>query len=367
VEGAWRVRRLDADARAWSPARPRTGKVPVPERTMTSSSPRLLVVTTGGTIASRRDPASGAATAAIDTDGLLAAVPALADVAEVEGRSFGLINSWDMTPAAMLALAHELRACLASDPPDGVVVTHGTDTLEETAFALELLVGPDRPLVLTGAMRPADSPGSDGPRNLLDAALVATDRSSRGLGVAVVMGGEVHAPRYVTKLHTTALHTFASPDWGPLGILDGERLTVRWAPRGLPALPAIPPADAELPAVALVTMVAGLGGAPVRWAADAGVVGLVLAGSGSGNVHADAAPAIDALMDAGVPVVLASRCTAGRVTPVYGGQGGGATLVERGVIPAGDLSGPKARLALTFLLAAGATVEEIRRWFAEVV
>jgi L-asparaginase len=333
---------------------------------VTSPSPRLLVVTTGGTIASRRDPAGAAATAAIDTGDLLGAVPELADIAAVEGRSFRLVNSWDMTPAAMLELAHELRSVLAADPPDGIVVTHGTDTLEETAVALELLVGPDRPVVLTGAMRAADRPGPDGPRNLLDAARVATGPTARDLGVVVVMGGEIHAARDVTKLHTTALHTFASPNTGPLGHVDDEQLRVRWRPQGLPPLPAIPPAQTAIPPVALVTMVAGLGDGPVRWAAKAGVAGLVLAGSGSGNVHAAAAPALGDLVDAGVPVVLASRCTAGTVTPAYGGPGGGATLVERGVIPAGDLSGPKARLALAFLLATGATVGQIRSWFAAV-
>jgi L-asparaginase len=328
--------------------------------------PRLLVVTTGGTIASRRDAAGEAATAAIGSDDLLAAVPNLADVAEVEGRSFRLVNSWDLTPAVMLELAHELRSVLASDPPDGVVITHGTDTMEETAVALELLVGPDRPVVLTGAMRAADRPGPDGPRNLLDAARVATDPASRKLGVVVVMGGEIHAARDVTKLHTTALHTFASPNTGPLGRVDDEQVRVRRHPQGLSALPEIPAADATIPPVALVTMVAGLGDGPVRWAAEAGVAGLVLAGSGSGNVHADSVPALGDLVDAGVPVVLASRCPSGAVTPSYGGPGGGATLVARGLIPAGDLNGPKARLALTFLLAAGATVEQIRRWFAAV-
>lgn len=322
--------------------------------------PRVTVVTTGGTIASRREENTGAAVASMQVEQLLDSIPELADVAEVNGQTFSLKNSWDITPADIAALARLLNELGRDDAPNGFVVTHGTDTMEETAFALELLVDVDVPVVLTGAMRSADEPWPDGPRNLLDAVTVAASRAARGLRPTIVMAGEVHAARYVTKAHTTSLGTFASPGLGPIGSLDGDGVHVRWMPRRLPPLPVVEPDVA----VDLVTMVSGLGDRQFRDALEAAVGGVVIEGSGSGNVHAAAVPAIRELVEAGTPVVLASRCGAGRVVPTYGGAGGGASLVELGVIAAGDLSGPKARLAMMYLLGGGGDPGRVRRWFA---
>jgi L-asparaginase len=263
----------------------------------------------------------------------------------------------------MVELAGYLRRTAAEDPPDGVVITHGTDTLEETAFALELLTRDvPFPVVLTGAMLASDAAGADGPRNLLDAVRVAIDPAARDLGVSVVLGGEVHAARYATKTHTTALDTFASPDTGPVGRVDDGEVRIRWRPERVPAVALDDlPTDVE---VDLIRMVSGLGPRQLRAARDGDVAGVVVEGSGSGNVHNEVVAELEALVDAEVPVVLASRCIAGRVTPTYGGRGGGAELVELGLISAGELSGPKARVALLLLRAGGADVAAVRRWFA---
>ena len=324
---------------------------------------RVDIVTTGGTIASRRDPETETVRAAVDAEDLVAQVPPLADLAEVRGHPFRLINSWDVTPAMMVELAGYLRRTVADDPPDGVVITHGTDTLEETAFALELLTRDvPFPVVLTGAMLASDAAGADGPRNLLDAVRVATDPAARDLGVSVVLGGEVHAARYATKTHTTALDTFASPDIGPVGRVDDGEVRIRWRPERVPAVALDDlPTDVE---VDLIRMVSGLGPRQLRAARDGDVAGVVVEGSGSGNVHNEVVAELEALVDAEVPVVLASRCIAGRVTPTYGGRGGGAELVELGLISAGELSGSKARVALLLLRAGGADVAAVRRWFA---
>jgi L-asparaginase len=321
--------------------------------------PRVSIVTTGGTIASRRDRSGGAAVASDAATALVAAVPALADVAEVTTHEAALVNSWNITPAHVTRLADTVTDLVARDAPDGIVITHGTDTMEETAFALALLTRPTVPIVLTGAMRAADAVGTDGPRNLLEAVTVATDPTCRDIGVCVVMNGTIHAARHVTKSHTTALDTFASPDTGPVGTVDAAGVVTRWRPAPLPHV-ATDHLDAG---VDVVTMWLGTTDRQLR--AAAGQRGLVLAGSGSGNIGAHLQPALQDLIDAGTTVVLTSRCGAGRVVPAYGGQGGGATLVEDvGVVPAGDLRPAQARIALMALLGSGADDAAIRRWFA---
>jgi L-asparaginase len=325
---------------------------------------RVTILTTGGTIASTRDPETGASVAAVSGEDLVAGVPALAEVADVSGRELARIHSWDVTPALMADIARTLTELAEGpDAPDGFVVTHGTDTMEETAFALTLLARTgDRPIVVTGAMRSADHPAPDGPGNLLDAVRVAaSDELPAGVaGAVIVMNGQVHAARYVTKTHTTALDTFGSPDTGPVATLDGDGLHVRWLPAPLPPVDVATPDDT----VDLVKMVSGLGARQLQHAVDDGSAGVVVEGSGSGNVHADAMVPIRALLAAGVPVVLTSRCVAGRVVAGYGGDGGGATMRAEGVILAPGLNGPKARLALATLLGGGADLDAVRAWFA---
>jgi L-asparaginase len=319
------------------------------------------VVTTGGTIASTRDPVTGAAVAAVAPEELLASVPGLAAVADVRAHVQALRNSADVTPRSIAELARVLAARAgADDAPDGFVVTHGTDTLEETVFALAGLLAIPQPVVVTAAMRSADAERPDGPGNLLDAVRVAATRSLPG-EVVTVLAGQLHGAREVTKTHTTAVDAFTSPGAGPIGTVDGDGVRLDRRPRPVPAFPLVDP-DVE---VDLVRMVVGLGPRALRHALADGVAAVVVEGSGAGNVHDEAVPAIRDLLAADVPVILASRCLAGRVVPAYGGAGGGATLAAEGVVLAGELSGPKARLAVCFLRAAGATTGEVRRWFQD--
>lgn len=331
---------------------------------------RVAIIGTGGTIASTVDPDTGAAVTAIAAADLLDQVPTLADVADITSTDFAQVNSWDLTPALAADVAREATDAFDGGA-DGVVVTHGTDTMEETAFVLELLLGQGtaaateatpRTVVCTGAMRTASADGPDGPRNLLAAVRVAADPACAALGGVVVLDDQVHAARHATKTHTTALGTFRSPDTGPLGTIDDTGVVLRWRPAPLPPVPGTKPA-ADVP---LVVMASGMDDLLLRATLDAGSSGVVVVGSGSGNVPATWQPAIRELLDRDVPVVLASRCGAGRVTPTYGGGGGGHTLVGFGAIPAGDLSGPKARLALQFLLGGGATTADVRAWFADL-
>ncbi len=325
--------------------------------------PVVQIVTTGGTIASRIDPASGAAVPVVKADELVAQVPVLSEIAEIRVTEFSLVGSWNMTPARMAALARTVRDLLAEPETAGVVITHGTDTMEESAFALSLLLGSEGPVVFTGAMLNASEPGFDGPRNLVAAVRVAADPAARELGTVVVLNNEIHAARDVTKSHTTALDTFVSPGLGPLGIVDDRGVWLRRRPtQAPPPLPLVDP----VPGVYLIKMAAGMEDLLLRAALQGQARGVVVEASGTGNVYEPWEDAIADLLAAGIPVVVVSRCPGGRVTFTYGGRGGGKSLEALGVISGGDLSGPKARLALMFALGAGWDLERVRAYFAQL-
>lgn len=317
------------------------------------------MVATGGTIASRVDPATGAARAVVSAAELVAQLPELSDVAELRLTEFSRVSSWNLTPAMMAELARTIRLLQADPETAGVVVTHGTDTMEESAFAIELLTDAEPPVVFTGAMRNASLPGPDGPRNLLSAVRVAADPAARGIGTLVVMNEEIHAARHVAKTHASALSAFSSPGTGPLGVVDGGGAWLRFRPRRVAALPLAAPE----PRVHLFHAAAGSDPLPLEAALAAGARGVVIAGTGSGNVYEGWDRAVRDLLDAGVAVVLVSRCVGGRVSPTYGGPGGGRGLWDAGVVPGGDLSGPKARIALMFALGGGLEGPRLRAFF----
>ena len=320
----------------------------------------VQIITTGGTIASRIDPATGAAFPVMRASELVAQIPEVTRHAELRLDEFGLIPSWDMTPAIAARLARTIRNIVATDGVDGVVVTHGTDTMEESAFALDLLLDCKQPVVMAGAMRNASQAGSDGPRNLLSAVRVAASANMRGLGVAVVMNDQVHAARYVTKSHTTATDTMISPGVGPLGTVDDSGVWLRWRPARLPRMPPVEPE----PRVYLVRMAAGMDDLFLRVLYRERARGVVIEGSGAGHMPGQWKSTLAQLLESETPVVLTSRCGRGRVVPIYSGDLGGVTLRKMGVIPAGDLSGLKARIALMFALGAGWEAAQIRSYFA---
>lgn len=318
----------------------------------------VQILTTGGTIGSRVDPDTGGAVPAVSAEELVALTPGLRDVAEIRAAEFGRLQSWNIGPQTMVELARTVAEALRDDAVAGAVITHGTDTMEETAFALDLLVDSPKPVVLTGAMRNASDPGFEGPRNLLAAARVAAHAAARGRGTMVVMNDEIHAARFVTKTHTTAFHTFASPEGGTLGVIDaGIRFHF-----DLPPAPKLSATRAEED-VHLVTMAAGADDRLLRALLAARVAGVIIQGSGAGNVSDAWHDPIAALVAASIPVVLVSRCLTGSIVPAYGGPGGGKTLQTLGVIDGGWLSGPKARVALALALGAGAGGDALRTIF----
>ncbi|MEO8035604.1 MAG: asparaginase, partial [Acidobacteriota bacterium] len=265
----------------------------------------VQIITTGGTIASRIDPATGGAVPAVGAAELVALAPSVRNFAEeVRVTDFGMLQSWNIGPDVMLQIAGLAATALRDEAVRGVVVTHGTDTMEETAFALDLLLDGVKPVVITGAMRNASDPGFDGPRNLTAAVRVAVSAEARDRGALLVMNDEIHAARFVTKMHTTAFGTFASPETGAVGLIDDRGVWFRWRPDPLPHLS---PGRAETN-VHLVKMAAGADALLLNALLEARVAGVVIEGSGGGNVANVWHEPIAAFISAGVPVVLVSRC-----------------------------------------------------------
>lgn len=322
---------------------------------MSNTRPRVLVFTTGGTIASKLDPATGKVAPAVSGEELLAIVPAIAEVATVEVVDFAHVASWNVTPAMMFRLAEQVNQALANPDVDGAVVTHGTDTMEESAFMLDLLVMGDKPVVFVGAQLNLSDVSPDGPRNLLDAVRVAASRDARGKGVLVCFNGEINAARDVTKTHTTALQTFRSREHGIVGQVDRDDVVFYRTP--LHRAPLVIPAFDER--VELVRLAAGSDGRLVDAAVSLGARAIVVEGFGAGNVPGPALTRIRAAVEAGVVVVVTSRCGEGRVQPVYGANGGGKDLVEAGAILSGDLPGQKMRLFLMAALPLASTRDEL--------
>jgi L-asparaginase len=251
---------------------------------------------------------------------------------------------------------------LRLDDPDvdAVVVTHGTDTLEETAFLLDLTLPGPKPVVFCGAMRTVSEPGWDGPANLLSAVRVAAHAGSPGRGVLIALGEQVHAASEATKWHTQSLAAFKSPH-GALGAMERDSIVYYRPPFRGPILPA----REIVPEVDLHTMAAGLDGAPLAASVARGARGIVIEATGAGNVPPTVMPAIRAALEAGAAVVVVSRCPEGRVFPAYGYEGGGRRLRELGVILGGDLPGPKARIKLMVALGVSREREALRRMFEE--
>ena len=323
--------------------------------------PTVVVLTTGGTIASRLDPATGAVRPLAAGAELLAALPQAAAVADVEIEEVCAVPSWNMTPALMLDLAHRLAAVLARPEVAGAVVTHGTDTVEETATLVDLVLRSPKPVAFAVAMRNLSEVSPDGPRNLLGALTVAAHPASAGRGVLLVVNDEVHAARWVTKTDATHVHTFVSPGRGPIGRLAWDGLRYVWPP----LRPAPLPVDHIEPNVALVKVVTGQDDTLIRAALDAGARGLVIEGSGAGNVPDSVVPGIIAARERSVPVVVVSRSPFGLLAPTYGTPGGGRSLRDLGVILGQGLTGPKARIRLMVALAHTRDEAELRTLFEE--
>ena len=304
--------------------------------------PEVHLIGTGGTI-------SGGAGGPLNAADLRAAIPDLDSVATVTTEDFVRIGSSRMHPELQFRLAERIAAVRAERPGlAGIVVTHGTDSLEETAFLLDLVLPAGAPVVFAAAQRPPRYRDSDGPRNLLDAIRVAASDRARGLGVLVMLNGQIHAAREVKKTHSIALHAFASFDTGPIGMVDEGEILLFAAPARRVHLPT----TSVQPDVALVRLTAGGGGAAIRAAAEAGARGIVVEAFGRGNAPPDVADAVEDAIRLGALVVFTTRTGAGRVVLSEAQR-------QQGIVSGEDLDGLKARVLLVVALGAGRGAEEI--------
>lgn len=320
---------------------------------------RVLLLAMGGTIAMRADGDGGAAPR-LDAEDLIAAVPGLAAVADVEASSFRRLPGAHLSFEDIGRLAERIDDAL-DEGFDGVVVTQGTDTIEETAFLLDLLVCGDGPVVMTGAMRNATAVGADGPANLLAAVRVAATPALRTLGVLVVISDEIHAARFVRKAHTQSTAAFVSLP-GALGWVSEGQPRIVMAPVQRPRLEVAAYGPQR---VALVSVGLDDDGALLDSVLESGYDGVVVEALGAGHVPAQFVPAL-ARAAARMPVVLASRTRAGEVLrATYDFPGSESDLLARGAICAGWLDGPKARVLLTVLLRAGHDGAAVRAGFAQ--
>ena len=312
---------------------------------------KILVLHTGGTISMQAD-ASGAVVTSSDNPMNHVSNPL--EGIQVHSLDFFNLPSPHIKPKHMLALYQKIKE--EADNYDGVVITHGTDTLEETAYFLDTMEVPHMPIVLTGAMRSSNELGSDGVYNYLSALRVASDDKAADKGVLVVMNDEIHAAKYVTKTHTTNVGTFQTPTHGPLGLITKrEILYFKTAePRVRFDL------DHIQGLVPIISAYAGMTDELIDMLDLEQLDGLIIQAFGAGNIPKETAQKLESLLQKGIPVALVSRCFNGIAEPVYAYQGGGVQLQKAGVFFVKELNSQKARLKLLIALNAGLTGQALK-------
>lgn len=320
---------------------------------------KILVINTGGTIAMSVDASERVKP--LDDQAVERILPFLQRYADVTMVNFLNLPSPHITPAVMNQLRLFIEQELNQHGYDGVVVTHGTDTLEETAYFLDITLPVTVPVVVTGAMRSSNELGADGPVNLISSVRVAADPQSRDKGVLVVFNDEIHAARHVTKTHTSNVATFQSPAYGPIGTISKKSVNYHHAPLVREHY-AIEHANANVP---LIKAVAGMDPNWLGFLLEQPVDGLVVEAFGLGNLPPAVVPVLRQLLDKGVPIVLVSRCYNGQVQDVYDYEGGGRQLKELGIVFSNGLNGQKARIKLMVVLQQTRDFGELQRLFEQ--
>jgi L-asparaginase len=321
----------------------------------------IVLLFTGGTISMKHDVAAGGAIPALSGDDIVRATRGLRDVADIELDEWGMYPGPHMTVARMWEVRNRVKQHLARPEVDGVVVTHGTDALEESAYIVARSLSAEKPVVFTGAMRPASDLGWDGPTNLLDAVRVAASPLSEGKGTLVCLGERIHSALEVTKTHTEARDAFESPGLGALGEVDEGIVLYSRALLGMP-VPLDPVAPAE--PVDIVHVWAGADARLLDGSRESGAKAVVVAAMGRGNVPPPTFDGIVRWVESGRPVVITSRALRGRVGPTYGYPGGGRRVLEAGAIFAYGKRPGQARIDTMLALGMGMGCAQLRELFA---
>ncbi|MBO2774138.1 asparaginase [Staphylococcus aureus] len=317
----------------------------------------LLVIHTGGTISMSQDQSNKVVTN--DTNPISMHQDVINQYAQIDELNPFNVPSPHMTIQHVKQLKDIILEAVTNKYYDGFVITHGTDTLEETAFLLDLILGIKQPVVITGAMRSSNEIGSDGLYNYISAIRVASDEKARHKGVMVVFNDEIHTARNVTKTHTSNTNTFQSPNHGPLGVLTKDRVQFHHMPYRQQALENV---NDKLN-VPLVKAYMGMPGDIFSFYSREGIDGMVIEALGQGNIPPSALEGIQQLVSLNIPIVLVSRSFNGIVSPTYAYDGGGYQLAQQGFIFSNGLNGPKARLKLLVALSNNLDKAEIKSYF----
>lgn len=322
----------------------------------------VIIITTGGTIAMKKD-AQGKSLPAVSGEELLQTVPGLNELAATcRVIEFSNFASCNMKPEVMGELSLKIQACFKDHSISGIVVTHGTDTIEETAFFLELTVPDERPIILTAAQRDASEFDTDGPRNIKNAIRIAIDHMAKNRGVMVSLNEEINSALHVAKNHTCNVSTFSSGPYGIIGYCDQDK--IRWFNSQRSSYKFRVPE--KLPKITPLMVFTGMTGDLIDYAIEQGSDGIVLEAFGRGNVPPELEKSIKKTCEKGIPVVITSRCHNGRVLPVYSYQGGSSRLKDMGCIFSEGISTPKARLLLALALSETKDFEKIQDLFLRI-
>jgi L-asparaginase len=320
---------------------------------------KIIIIFTGGTIAMKTDPSINAAVPAMTGEDILKMIPGIDLIADIDFLDFSMIPGPHMTPSKMMELSKIIQYKLENEGYDGAVVTHGTDSLEETAFLVDLTSISEKPIVFVGAMKSSSELGWDGPVNLVDAVYTAASNESLGRGTLVVMNNEVHSASQVTKTNTHTLDTFKSGDLGPIGFIDDNKVYYYHRYTKRQCIP-VDSVDAK---VDLIKCACGMDDKLLRFCVDSGAHGIVIEGMGRGNIPPEMVSGVEYALSKDIPIILVSRCLRGKVLDSYGYIGAGKDLTQKGVILGDNLQGQKARIKLMVALSYTKNISEIKDIF----
>jgi L-asparaginase len=322
---------------------------------------KVAVIFNGGTISMTVDPRIKAAVPTLTGEEILSMVTHIEQYAKVESYTFSNLPGPHMTPEMMLELSEYVQNIINRDDIEGVVLTHGTDTLEETAYFLDLTINTNKPIVITGAMRNSSELGYDGPANLAASICTVISEEAKGRGVLICFNDELNSASEVTKTNSMSLNAFHSPNFGPIGVVDDNRV-IFYRNNNKKQHFNIKTVNSK---VDLIKCVTGMNSKLIDFCIDEGCEGLVIEGMGRGNVPPEMVPSIKRAIDKGLPVVIVSRCYLGRVLDSYGYPGGGKELRNLGVILGDNLPGQKARIKLILALSQTRKLDEIKTIFEQ--
>lgn len=309
----------------------------------------------------KKDEKSNSSIPVMDGEDILRLTPGLENIADMHFLNFGMMPGPHMTPEKMWELSCLISSKLEQGGYDGVVVTHGTDSMEETAFLVDLTYQGTKPVIFVGSMKNSSEPGWDGPSNLIDALCTAVSGEAYNRGVMVVMNKEIHLASQVTKTNTNTLDSFKSKDFGPIGFVDENKVHFYYSYNKREYIPA-GRIDSK---VDLIKCGCGMDDRLLKFCVDSGTHGIVVEGMGRGNIPPNMVPGIEYALDNNIPVVLVSRCFMGRVMDNYGYAGAGHELTQKGVILGNNLPGQKARIKLMIALSATKDTIEIKSIFEQ--